>query len=366
MESSKRQYAIFKCIDNLYLSFRQDNALWPIERDDVKLIHVHGRQLVDIFVVLKSDLVIKFTKRKQRWISYRIDSLCYQRVTEFVLSSHFTVSNFALTEDGRVFHWFDSDKPCPIELQNEDHFYDVQKLVILTKKPAPRSFVVYKKDGTLVFFNEKNNKFCDFHIYNRLPPIKKLISGRDFIIGLSERASIYVYGFNNYGQLGSGTYSAHEPELMQVKEKMFDLLKIVDIAVGKKHTLMLTDQGEVYVLGMDEPTSVGICVKLKQLQMGTDEAEAIQAHKHLYSATIKGSNNPKRYVYWVGPSENTIGFDVTPNESACTVQFFKKLWVTHSYPHTLRLNDVLQDRQLDEKRLRRSLNNGKPNDLLVD
>ena len=77
-----------------------------------------------------------------------------------------------------------------------------------------------------------------------LSKIKKVVANNDQSMALTEDGYVYVWGLNSNGELGTRTYEpVKEPtQLTYVND-------ILDIAIGRNHTLLLTEGGKVLTSG---------------------------------------------------------------------------------------------------------------------
>lgn len=78
----------------------------------------------------------------------------------------------------------------------------------------------------------------------KLPKIKKICAGNDFMLFLTEDGQVYASRNNTYGQLGLGDKkSPRQPTLVE------SLSDVIDIAAGYFHSLFLTKNRNVYGCG---------------------------------------------------------------------------------------------------------------------
>ena len=87
---------------------------------------------------------------------------------------------------------------------------------------------------------------------NGLPSIDRIFSNNAEIMGfnfaLAQDGSLWAWGYNAYGQLGFGDIQTAVTSVRQVSLPS-DMGAIVDIAAGDRHTLILDDNGEVWLAG---------------------------------------------------------------------------------------------------------------------
>ena len=79
--------------------------------------------------------------------------------------------------------------------------------------------------------------------------VKKIAANNDQSMILTNDGYVYVWGLNENGELGTGTYNkVKEPTLLNY------VSDVIDIALGKNHSLLLTTNGKVLTSGL---TSAG-------------------------------------------------------------------------------------------------------------
>eukprot|EP01130_Rhizamoeba_saxonica_P006354 TRINITY_DN2531_c0_g1_i2.p1 TRINITY_DN2531_c0_g1~~TRINITY_DN2531_c0_g1_i2.p1 ORF type:complete len:606 (-),score=90.28 TRINITY_DN2531_c0_g1_i2:45-1862(-) len=89
--------------------------------------------------------------------------------------------------------------------------------------------------------------------------IVKVHSAWRHSLAISDEGIVYGWGINNYGQLGLGYTSVAE-----VKPQIVKLLlgyKVIDIACGWRHSIFLTEHGDVYCCGVSKYGQCGIVSK---------------------------------------------------------------------------------------------------------
>ncbi len=87
---------------------------------------------------------------------------------------------------------------------------------------------------------------------NGLPPIERIFSNNAEIMGfnfaLATDGTLWAWGYNAYGQLGLGTTNTAVTSVQQVNLPA-EMGAIVDIAAGDRHTIILDDNGEIWLAG---------------------------------------------------------------------------------------------------------------------
>jgi len=127
------------------------------------------------------------------------------------------------------------------------------------------SAILLKNGNVLIFGKNKNSELGMLQINKIITPtpndvlsngkrIKKICFGYEHTVALDEDGKIWVAGFNTYGQLGI-------PEVAKLTE--FIQLgaipeRATDIDTGKYHNVVLTEQGNVYVFGRNDYGQLGV------------------------------------------------------------------------------------------------------------
>ncbi|WP_214626329.1 X2-like carbohydrate binding domain-containing protein [Paenibacillus agaridevorans] len=93
-------------------------------------------------------------------------------------------------------------------------------------------------------------------VFNNLPEIASLSAGQEHALLLSESGDVYGWGLNNYGQLGSEPSSEQEFYVLG-PVKVEGLSGIKAVAAGGAHSLALTEDGKVYVFGRNQFGQLG-------------------------------------------------------------------------------------------------------------
>jgi len=76
--------------------------------------------------------------------------------------------------------------------------------------------------------------------------IKKIAGGVSHTVLLTKKGEVYSWGRNHYGQLGHGI----DDEMVEEPRKIENIERVVDIACGALHTVLVTRDGVVYAFGL--------------------------------------------------------------------------------------------------------------------
>ena len=130
-----------------------------------------------------------------------------------------------------------------------------------------------------------------------------IVSGDHHTLALMSDGTVWAWGNNTYGQLGNGirsndthnSYPADGDEkrndfLYPVKVNIPSDVKIKSIAVGKRHSLALTENGEVYIWGYTEVNNI-VWGDYYQNNIVTRTGY----HKSSYKSVVGDANQERRY-----------------------------------------------------------------------
>jgi alpha-tubulin suppressor-like RCC1 family protein len=134
-------------------------------------------------------------------------------------------------------------------------FVTKMHIIIVTKEDKVYEFERNLK--TLLKYNKYNNIFIESKILDELcfKEIIDLKNGSNHLIARTIDGKVFCWGWNESGVLGNGKNDSelYKPEL---NEYLRDE-NIVDICCGERHTIVLTNSGEVYAWGDNEWGQIG-------------------------------------------------------------------------------------------------------------
>jgi alpha-tubulin suppressor-like RCC1 family protein len=140
-----------------------------------------------------------------------------------------------------------------------------QRVKILYVFERNNVFIVTKNDKTYAFGENSENLlgFGHYRIVNEIQIVEELCDQQiiDFANGLfhciarNSSGKVYCWGCNEWGLLGIGSQddSYHKPKLNQCLNNEF----VIDIKCGDRHSLVLTNYGEVYAWGENNIGQIG-------------------------------------------------------------------------------------------------------------
>ncbi|WP_016758329.1 RCC1 domain-containing protein [Leptospira weilii] len=131
--------------------------------------------------------------------------------------------------------------------------------------------LILKSDGTIVAFgqnnvgqlgNGANDLNADSFSMNPvavvgLRDVIQVIAGSEHSAALTENGEVYVWGRNQYGNLGNGRLSAANTA-QSTPVKVEGLPEIKQIANGRDHILALASDGRIYSWGLNASGQLGI------------------------------------------------------------------------------------------------------------
>ena len=146
----------------------------------------------------------------------------------------------------------------------------------------------------------------------------KIVSGSNFTVALRADGTVWTWGLNSSGQLGTGDISN------RLKPTQVNISNIIDIAAGDAHTMLLTKDGYVYTFGsngygqLGRSGSVSDPVKVEELE------NIIEIAASTYSSMAL--NNDGQVYTWGYNGKGQLGDETT---------------TTNSKPRKIKLNNIL-------------------------
>jgi alpha-tubulin suppressor-like RCC1 family protein len=175
-------------------------------------------------------------------------------------------SSFAINEEGQVYAWGLNDKgqlgegtytnqPSPVNLAGLNNVKEIAT--------SGNHTLALKEDGTVWAWGNNDHgqlgngtiNVNGIHTPNQvsgLTNIKAIAVGSNHSIALDESGHVYLWGHNEYGQLGDGTIIEH------LTPVAIPLVDVISIAAGFDHTLAMTSAGEVWGWGSNSHGQVGV------------------------------------------------------------------------------------------------------------
>ena len=120
-------------------------------------------------------------------------------------------------------------------------------------------FFSLSSDGLNGEYNFTNKVTEDITIYAvwEKEAVKQMALGNDHTLILTSNNKLYVSGNNQYGQLGLGD-NEKRSTLTEVSSDYYNNKTIKQIAAGGNHSLILTEDGEVYAFGRNDKGQLGL------------------------------------------------------------------------------------------------------------
>ncbi|XP_035715246.1 ultraviolet-B receptor UVR8 [Folsomia candida] len=87
--------------------------------------------------------------------------------------------------------------------------------------------------------------------------IAQIACGSDHAMAISEEGHLYAWGYNFYGQLGTGCLDDHVPTPERVTAFRSKGTEIVSVAAGMFHSVAVTGDGHVYAWGQNDKSQLG-------------------------------------------------------------------------------------------------------------
>ncbi|MDI7184828.1 chromosome condensation regulator [Leptospira santarosai] len=200
-----------------------------------------------------------------------------------IFSIHFNQNNsMAIAKNGRVYTWGNNAKgQLGIGNNNNPNPKEAGDRLPPTLVPGIDDAVmgaygfnhalILKSDGTLVSFGQNNvgqlgNGEVNLNVNSfstnpvavvNLRDVIQVIAGSEHSAALTENGEVYVWGKNQYGNLGNGRLSAANT-VQSTPVKVEGLSGIKQIANGRDHILALASDGKIYSWGLNASGQLGI------------------------------------------------------------------------------------------------------------
>lgn len=160
----------------------------------------------------------------------------------------------ALTTTGNIYAWGDIDKDISGRLNDiSDEVYAPLKLDIPNVKKIKHNI----QNFIIITFDDEIHTFFYGPIKHKIPNIKK-IKYNSHIMILNKLGEIYSYGQNTWGQLGLG----HNKDFHIVPNNTFEKVNVgsncIDMNCGFAHTIVLTVDKKLYVWGKNDYGQLGL------------------------------------------------------------------------------------------------------------
>lgn len=94
--------------------------------------------------------------------------------------------------------------------------------------------------------------------------IVKIAAGSYHSFALDDQGRVWSWGLNNFGQLGHSA-SIDDDDLCQLEPKLVEVLaeehRVTEVIGGEHHSMVLTDEGKVFVFGRADQQALGIAAE---------------------------------------------------------------------------------------------------------
>ena len=131
--------------------------------------------------------------------------------------------------------------------------------IVMNRPGYAFKFFSLSEDGLTGEYNFTNKVTENLTIYAvwEKEPVKQMALGNEHTLILTSNNKLYVSGNNQYGQLGLGD-NEKRSTLTEVSSDYYNNKTIKQIAAGVNHSLILTEDGEVYAFGRNDKGQLGL------------------------------------------------------------------------------------------------------------
>ena len=304
------------------------HKLKPSFLSRVKSFIVFGEKGTEVLLVTNDDCVFGFGENF--WGSLGLDhrepvteptELVELRGKKVISLVNGAKHVLALTDAGEIYSWGNNNYG---QLGNMNTFESLKPILVgkhIMTVACGANHTLALTTGGQVFAWGRNN-YGQIGIgsnTNQLVPIKiaalehlyvKMIAcGSSHSVVITNEGQIYAWGSNSFGQLGIGNCT-HETSPKVVKLDQTLKLSAKGVACGAYHTMMLMTNGEVMTCGRNEfgqlgslsvPTSEGSCVPVKI--SSTNRFRTISAH---FATNISVAQSQSEYCSVWGECANEV------------------------------------------------------------
>jgi RCC1 and BTB domain-containing protein len=307
-------------------------SIWPVLDklkpefiSNIKFFCVFGVKGNEVIIVTKNNKVFAFGDNKHGCLGLghnnavnepeNVNELCDQQIIDISYGNYHVL---ALTKSGKCFSWGFNDYGMlghgTIDNENKPKLINalLKENVIQIVCGYYHSFVLTKSGDLYGFGNNVAGQIGCGNNTHQSKPIKingfhneKIVSiacGNGHSLVLTEIGHIYCWGYNAYGQLGLGdSTSRNIPQKLDLKNNE----TVESISCGFAHSLFLTTDGDIYAFGLNNFGQIGngkatnelVPVKIN----GSQKFKEIASNDMLNISIAKAVDD---YCYVWGETEN--------------------------------------------------------------
>eukprot|EP01129_Flabellula_baltica_P007556 TRINITY_DN2959_c0_g1_i1.p1 TRINITY_DN2959_c0_g1~~TRINITY_DN2959_c0_g1_i1.p1 ORF type:complete len:473 (-),score=135.46 TRINITY_DN2959_c0_g1_i1:53-1441(-) len=227
------------------------------------MVEIEEDKIIQVACTNNRSLALTETGEVYEWGNTRLDNRTLARhVKDTLLPSKVLIpskivaiyaesnggSIFAEAQDGTVFAW-GNNQHYQLGVDEEIEVKDGLKNPEAAAERAQK-----KKEKISTHSRPTKAKQLNTILEDNEAKIKKISCGRLHTVLLTEDGDVYTWGNNTKGQLGLGLPLE---ETISVPTKLALNKTIVDVASGPFHTLLLTENGDVYGFGANKDRCLG-------------------------------------------------------------------------------------------------------------
>jgi len=175
--------------------------------------------------------------------------------------------NMCLTEDNKLYSW-GNNQHGQLGLSNTTDSFFPKFITFSEKFPKPIKKILLGQFFNIVILEENiiyvwgrndfgqlglgdtKDRFTPTPLEINIDSIKFIECGYDHTILITEKGSVYVWGYNEFGQLGTGDFNnVLVPTLVNLFEKKNESIEINSLFCYSNHTAILTSKSQCFIWG---------------------------------------------------------------------------------------------------------------------
>lgn len=232
---------------------------------------------------------------------------------------------FGVDADGNAMVFGGNTGPVPLQLNRSEELQCNSDAGVVSIFACESGSVILLRDDHHITFGELQVGNClllhplnfDFHI-------KSVSCGKHHILLLSVIGVIFSFGNGSQGQLGHGTITSEvEPRTLEALEGV----TIIQVAAGGWHSMALSDIGDIYIWGWNEKGQLGLlcrnlCSSGKDNSSESSSLETARARGTISEHSSQACGSTMTIAATPGTVKKSTDADLLSKETLVNIQPF--------------------------------------------